>query len=314
MDYKAFWSNFIQVLSKKTDYFLLEYKPPSNGWFGKQSRIESIISYYFNISEKEKEASINVLIQDLVSPKEERKTKNLELFKKIFAFKDEIEFHFSEPLIWEDNEGNDKARSKISFKQRDIDCSNIDNFELVTDFLIPNMLKLIQIFDRYFSIINIVDSNSIDEIEKCEKIALENGIDTESIYALQLVRGAVQRVFREKLLKAYDCSCAVCGLSMEPALDAAHIISYKVQETRLKIQNGILLCSVHHKLYDRDLLKISQDYTIGFSQEFLDSRVITEYDKLMTTIFNQRKIRLPKDTSLHPSPKYLALHKELDDK
>jgi putative restriction endonuclease len=60
--------------------------------------------------------------------------------------------------------------------------------------------------------------------------------------------------FRERVLKAYEFRCAVCGFdvrlgSVSIALDAAHIRWHQAGGPDVE-QNGLALCVLHHKTFD----------------------------------------------------------------
>lgn len=95
------------------------------------------------------------------------------------------------------------------------------------------------------------------------KAAIESG-DHSAMddWRLQKVRLGV-RGFRTIVLTNFGFSCAVCGLNVEPLLDAAHVRAWAKDECdRLNPANGIALCVLHHRAYDRGLLMIEQDGTI----------------------------------------------------
>lgn len=86
--------------------------------------------------------------------------------------------------------------------------------------------------------------------------------------------------FREKILKAYEYSCAVCGFNVRVGrnlvgIEAAHIQWHQAGGPDCE-ENGIALCSMHHKLFDygaftltekRELLVAEQAYgTQGFEE------------------------------------------------
>ncbi|RZM24778.1 MAG: HNH endonuclease, partial [Pedobacter sp.] len=64
-----------------------------------------------------------------------------------------------------------------------------------------------------------------------------------------------QKSFRDKLLKAYEYKCAVTGCDVIATLEACHIMPYNGDYTN-HIQNGILLRSDIHVLFDLGLLTI----------------------------------------------------------
>lgn len=77
--------------------------------------------------------------------------------------------------------------------------------------------------------------------------------DVESVY-LTGQRKQRNRAFRERVLRAYEYRCCVCGFDLRlghlPAgLEAAHIQWHTVGGPDIE-QNGLSLCALHHKLFD----------------------------------------------------------------
>ncbi|MDE0928167.1 MAG: hypothetical protein OSA06_05340 [Acidimicrobiales bacterium] len=77
-----------------------------------------------------------------------------------------------------------------------------------------------------------------------------------------------QPVFRSEVLRAYDGSCALCNLRHEPLLDAAHIKS-DADGGRPIVQNGILMCKIHHAAYDANILGIRPDHEIRLRPDIM---------------------------------------------
>lgn len=121
-------------------------------------------------------------------------------------------------------------------------------------------------------------------------------------------RGQCQLIFRQGLLKAYRKRCAVCGLSFENLLQAAHIKPWKKADDseKISINNGILLCSNHHALYDKNLMQIKDDYTIDFDETKIFINTDTDRDVLLK--YKGQKIALPKNEALWPSKDMLNSH------
>lgn len=77
--------------------------------------------------------------------------------------------------------------------------------------------------------------------------------------------------FREKVLRAYEYRCCVCGFDLrighQPAgLEAAHIQWHTFGGPDTEI-NGLSLCSLHHKLFDLGVFTLEPgDWRIVFSQ------------------------------------------------
>lgn len=77
--------------------------------------------------------------------------------------------------------------------------------------------------------------------------------------------------FRERVLRAYEYSCAVCGFNVRlgrnlVAIEAAHIKWHQVGGPDCE-ENGIALCSLHHKLFDRGVFTISADDRLLVSED-----------------------------------------------
>lgn len=76
-------------------------------------------------------------------------------------------------------------------------------------------------------------------------------------YALTLVAARThQRRFREEVLAAYGRRCAICALREVDLLEASHIIRDGAPEGIAAVVNGLALCAIHHRAYDRNLLGI----------------------------------------------------------
>lgn len=132
------------------------------------------------------------------------------------------------------------------------------------------------------------------------------------VYTKVKVRGISQRIFRQALIKVYECSCAICGLSFEEALEASHIIRYSQSNSgqRLDVRNGLLLCSTHHKLFDNGYITINQNYTIDYFDNEEKSGEYTNYDRLMTVSFHGQTMKLPNDKKHLPNKQYLEQHQK----
>jgi len=75
-----------------------------------------------------------------------------------------------------------------------------------------------------------------------------------------------QGAFRVLVTGAYDRRCAITGEKALPVLEAAHIKSFKEKGPN-RINNGILLRSDFHKLFDRGYITVTKDYRIEVSRK-----------------------------------------------
>lgn len=102
--------------------------------------------------------------------------------------------------------------------------------------------------------------------------------------------------------------CALCDIKDHDMLEAAHIIKWATYpEDSCKMNNIICMCVMHHKLFDDYKLTIRDDYTVEFSNRFLElCKHSSMYDMIKTLIGN--KIKLPSDERHIPNTEYLHVH------
>ncbi len=110
-----------------------------------------------------------------------------------------------------------------------------------------------------------------------------------------------QGAFRAKILDAYGQRCAISGCSAVAVLEAAHILPYRGEHTH-RVDNGLLLRSDLHTLFDLGLFWITARYTVAVSPTLNG----TEYEAL-----SGQALRLPECIEHHPNPAHLAQHAAL---
>ncbi len=114
--------------------------------------------------------------------------------------------------------------------------------------------------------------------------------------------------FRASILKAYEYRCAVCGfdvrLGLRPiALEAAHIKWRQAKGPDIVV-NGLALCSLHHKLFDRGAFTLSNELEILVSDDAHGSAGFEEW--LMR--FHGEKLNFPQRQTYYPSVSYTQWH------
>lgn len=112
-----------------------------------------------------------------------------------------------------------------------------------------------------------------------------------------IVQRRGQQNFRQKLIDTYVARCAISGCKCIEVLEAAHIIPYNGEETN-HVQNGLLLRSDLHTLFDLGLLTVSEDYIVHLSDSVNDAGYLQ---------YNGRRLFLPEEEKLWPS--VIALRK-----
>ena len=97
----------------------------------------------------------------------------------------------------------------------------------------------------------------------------ENAVDRR--YSMGRVKQRLhQSRFREMVMTAYSCRCALSGLPESGLLDAAHIVP-DVDERlgQPLVCNGILLSKLHHAAFDRNLIGIDSTFQVHVSERLL---------------------------------------------
>ena len=127
----------------------------------------------------------------------------------------------------------------------------------------------------------------------------ENIVDARERISTHIAKRRGQKRFREKLLSAYKGKCAITKCETVDVLEAAHILPYKGPETN-HIQNGIILRSDIHVLFDLGLLSIDcETLCVKVSRKLFG----TEYEN-----YSGIRIILPDNIFEHPSILSLEYH------
>lgn len=114
--------------------------------------------------------------------------------------------------------------------------------------------------------------------------------------------------FREAVLHAYRDQCAVCGLNIRLAgrslaVEAAHIHWLK-DAGPSNVANGLALCVLHHRLFDRGAFTVRQDYRVAVATEIEGRGASTALGRFA----GNRLHVLPMQSSLRPDVRHLSWH------
>lgn len=116
--------------------------------------------------------------------------------------------------------------------------------------------------------------------------------------------------FRERVMRAYEYRCGVCGFDLRirdtlVALEAAHIKWHQAGGPDSE-ENGIALCSLHHKLFDRGALTISPGRKVLVSEQVNGSVGMDEW------LLEHHGATLvgPQNSRYHPESSFLDWHQE----
>lgn len=80
-----------------------------------------------------------------------------------------------------------------------------------------------------------------------------------------------QAAFRIRVLRAYMTRCSICRLKEALLLEAAHI-KEDMAGGNPAVSNGIALCQIHHRAFDRRLLAIRPDYSVEVHPRILAAK------------------------------------------
>lgn len=136
--------------------------------------------------------------------------------------------------------------------------------------------------------------------------------DILTAVGLNIEYGSNNRVrdpkFRDRILRAYEYSCAVCSFNVRlgynlVAVEAAHIKWHQANGPDLE-ENGIALCSMHHKLFDRGVFTINRSKEIIVSEEAHGTSGFDEW--LMR--FHGTMVRSPIHPEYQPNYSYINWH------
>ena len=114
--------------------------------------------------------------------------------------------------------------------------------------------------------------------------------------------------FRENILRAYNYRCAVCGFNVKlrhqpVALEASHIKWYRAGGPDTEA-NGLALCSIHHKLFDRGVFMLSAKLEVLVSEYATGSIGLDEW--LMN--FHGKEISFPQRRAYYPHEDFIGWH------
>lgn len=116
-----------------------------------------------------------------------------------------------------------------------------------------------------------------------------------------------QSFFRRAVLSSYGSSCCMCGINFPQMLIASHIKPWgSHEETRTDPENGLCLCALHDKAYDRGLMTVDANREIGVSSSVLNSKV--QFVETSLAVFNKQKIKMP--SRFAPKQEYLDWHRK----
>jgi len=137
------------------------------------------------------------------------------------------------------------------------------------------------------------------------RIAQEEPVFADRFGIPRLIRPRLgQGGFRVLVTDAYTRRCAMTGERTLPALEAAHIKPY-ADEGPHQINNGLLLRSDLHHLFDQGYMTVTGDYKVEVSRRIREE---FENGRDYYALHGKELMILPHSDSDRPSPEYLEWH------
>jgi putative restriction endonuclease len=128
------------------------------------------------------------------------------------------------------------------------------------------------------------------------------GLDREALTKVRVNQG----LFRSIIVAGYRCECCVCTLPIQSLLVAAHIVPWSVDNShRMNPRNGLCLCVLHDRAYDRGLFEISSDYIVHLRSDVRKYHDNTSVQNALLH-FDGKPITLP--DRWHPDTALLERH------
>jgi putative restriction endonuclease len=116
--------------------------------------------------------------------------------------------------------------------------------------------------------------------------------------------------FRDKVLLVYEYRCCVCGHDLRMGdhaigLEAAHIKWFQARRPDV-VQNGLALCSLHHKIFDLGAFTVLPgNRQIGFSRHLMGG----DETKAKLLAHHGAGLIQPQSRECLPNPEFLTWHR-----
>ena len=114
-----------------------------------------------------------------------------------------------------------------------------------------------------------------------------------------------QGIFRSVITDVYGRTCSVTGEKALPVLDAAHIRPFSETQDNF-VQNGLLLRSDVHRLFDAGYVTVTPELRVEASRRMKDD--FNDGDTYLA--LHGSPVRVPDEAGLRPDPEALRWHNE----
>jgi putative restriction endonuclease len=113
-------------------------------------------------------------------------------------------------------------------------------------------------------------SEDPDEVRDDE---IEGEVSEGRRFAMLSTKRALRALdFGRRVLSAYEHKCAICGVQLR-LIDGAHILPAAHSESTDRTDNGVALCALHHRAYDRSLITFDEKFRVHVNEPAVKSLV-----------------------------------------
>jgi len=118
----------------------------------------------------------------------------------------------------------------------------------------------------------------------------------------------VQSFFRRSVLASYGYKCSFCDLGIRELLNASHIIPWNIsQELRADPRNGLCLCALHDRAFDRGLVTVDADLRLVISAGLKKKNAVVLH-RVAFLDLDGKRIKLP--NKFQPAAACLDYHRQ----
>jgi len=212
-------------------------------------------------------------------------------------------FHLKNDGIWVWIDGKDKftnISNNNSPTKNQLKGISANFSEKIHDQLIKNLSIAPQIANNLIT--NLLPDSYHEDMLESLGLSLPKNLITQ-------IRKARDPKFRLAVLEAYEFKCVVCGFNLVInnrliGLEGAHI-KWHESNGPDEVNNGLSMCSLHHKMFDRGVFTIDKD-----SRKWIFSSAV--YGNSLEDQKKHHKQNIPKPIKEEFTPKkeYLEWHEK----
>lgn len=155
----------------------------------------------------------------------------------------------------------------------------------------------------------LIDTLANQLLETHFPASIQNDIADELGFDIQHTLSQRDPKFRQMVLRAYNYQCAICGFNMRHdnapiALEAAHI-RWKQHQGPCEVPNGLALCAIHHKAFDRGSIGLDENMRIVISEAVNGTSAVVQQ---LFWDYAEKAITLPQSKLNYPNEKFIEWH------